>query len=172
MMVIALAKSRRAREASHQTAYMGSCLTISHTCLPCLPSGRTLFCSDLLVAGKVVRWERWDGSELGSPERWEGSELGRWERWEDSRVARLERLEDSEVASWERWEDNKVARWGKCGVVGRWHGEKGKKIVKWQGGRFLVLLRVIVRFHLFFSDVDQQRNEGGGWVQHYFAWIN
>ena len=54
-----------AREASNQPAYMGSCLTISHTCLICLPSVRTLFWSNLLVAGKVVSWERWEGSEQG-----------------------------------------------------------------------------------------------------------
>ena len=56
---------------------MGSRLTISHTCLPCLPGGRTLFWSDLLVTGKVVSWERWEGSEQGRLERWEFSELGR-----------------------------------------------------------------------------------------------
>ena len=33
-MGIALAKSQSARELSHQLAFMGSCLTISHTCLP------------------------------------------------------------------------------------------------------------------------------------------
>ena len=40
-------------------------------------------------------------------------------------------------------------------------------MVKWQGGRFLVLfksggLRASPRFHLFVSDVDQQRNKGAG----------
>ena len=54
---------------------MGISLTITHTCLPCLPSGRTLFWSDLLVAEKVASWERWDGSEYGRWERWEGSKL-------------------------------------------------------------------------------------------------
>ena len=43
----------------------------------CLPSGRTLFWSDLLVAERVVSWKRWEGSELGRWERWEGRELGR-----------------------------------------------------------------------------------------------
>ena len=37
-MRIALAKFRSARGASHQPVLMGSCLTISHTCLSCLPS--------------------------------------------------------------------------------------------------------------------------------------
>ena len=40
-------------------------------------------------------------------------------------------------------------------------------MVKWQCGRFLVLLkseghRVSPRFHPFVSDVDQQQNEGAG----------
>ena len=39
-MLIASAKSSSARGVSHQPAFMGSCLDISHTCLPCLPSGR------------------------------------------------------------------------------------------------------------------------------------
>ena len=73
---------------------MGISLTISRACLPCLPSGRTLFWSDLLVAGKVVSWERWDGSEYGRWERWEGSELedGKGERvvgWEDGKGGRI-----------------------------------------------------------------------------------
>ena len=39
-MLVALAKSRSMRGASHQPVFMSSCLTISHTCLPSLPSGR------------------------------------------------------------------------------------------------------------------------------------
>ena len=35
---IVLAKCRSARAASHQPAFMGSCLTISHMCMPGLPS--------------------------------------------------------------------------------------------------------------------------------------
>ena len=38
--LIASAKSRRTRGSSHQPVFMGSCQAISHTCLPCLPSGR------------------------------------------------------------------------------------------------------------------------------------
>ena len=38
IMEIASAKSRSEREASHQPAIMDNCLTISHTCLLCLPS--------------------------------------------------------------------------------------------------------------------------------------
>ena len=36
---IASAMSRSMRGASHQPGFMGSCLTISHMCLPCLPGG-------------------------------------------------------------------------------------------------------------------------------------
>ena len=39
-MLIASAKSRSMKGASHQLVFMGSCLAINHTCLPCLPSGR------------------------------------------------------------------------------------------------------------------------------------
>ena len=35
---IASANSRSVREASHQPAFMDSCLTINHTRLACLPS--------------------------------------------------------------------------------------------------------------------------------------
>ena len=55
VLLIASSKSRSARGASHQPAFMSSCLTISHTCLSCLVSGRTLlFLSDLFIVGRVV----------------------------------------------------------------------------------------------------------------------
>ena len=38
VMLIVLAKYRGVKGASHQPAFMGSCLTISYTCLLCLPS--------------------------------------------------------------------------------------------------------------------------------------
>ena len=40
VMLIALSKSWSARRTSHQPVFMDSCLAITHTCLPCLPSGR------------------------------------------------------------------------------------------------------------------------------------
>ena len=43
-MLIASAKSRSARGASHQPAFMSGCLTISHTCLPCPPGKGSLLC--------------------------------------------------------------------------------------------------------------------------------
>ena len=61
-MLISSAKSRSARGAAHHPAFMISCLAISHTCLPCLPSGKTLlFWSDLgaILVGKVH-----EGSEV------------------------------------------------------------------------------------------------------------
>ena len=141
-MLIASAKSWSARRSSHQPAFMDSCLTISHACFPCLPSGRTLYWSDLLVAGNVVSWERWEGSGLGRWERWEGSKLERWKRWEDSEVARSKRLEGNEVAS---RKGGSAVRWQ------RWI------VVIWQGGRFLVLFksggcRVSPGFHLLVLD--------------------
>ena len=42
--LIASAKLRSVRGASHQPAVMVSCLTISHTSWPCLPSGRVSYC--------------------------------------------------------------------------------------------------------------------------------
>ena len=41
-MYITLAKSWSMRRASHQSAFMDSCLTISQTFLPCLPSKRVI----------------------------------------------------------------------------------------------------------------------------------
>ena len=56
---------------------------------------------------------------------------------------------------------------GKGATVERWQDEKGRRMVNWQGGRFLVLFKsvghkVSPRLHLFVSDVDQQRNKGAG----------
>ena len=39
-MLVASAKSQSVRGVSHHPVFMGSCLAISHTCLPCLPSER------------------------------------------------------------------------------------------------------------------------------------
>ena len=58
-------------------------------------------------------------------------------------------------------------------VVGRQFG-KGGTVVRWQGGRFLVLFkgggcRMSSRLYLFVSDVNQQ-NEGAGCVQDILVW--
>ena len=78
VMLIALAKSRSVRGASHQAAFMSGCLTISHICLLCLLSERMLlFWRDLFVVGREVSWERWECSEPG---RWEKCMSGvRWQ---------------------------------------------------------------------------------------------
>ena len=39
-MLVASAISQSARGVLHQPVFLGSCLAISHMCLPCLPSGR------------------------------------------------------------------------------------------------------------------------------------
>ena len=44
ILLIPSAKFWSARGASHQPVFMGSCPTISHTCLPFLPSRRTSPC--------------------------------------------------------------------------------------------------------------------------------
>ena len=71
VMLIASAKSQSVRGASHQPVFMSGCLTISHTCLPCLLSlvkeGRYFGGVYLSFRGEVS-WERWESSELG---RWE-----------------------------------------------------------------------------------------------------
>ena len=122
-MLIASAKSRIARGAFHQPAFTSGWLTVSHTCLPCLPSGRMLLLwRGLFVVGREVSWE---GGRVVS---WEGGKGGgvvaRWEMWENSELAQSERWEGSEVAISER-----------CGVV-RWQGGKDGIVVAWQGGRF------------------------------------
>ena len=48
---IALARSWRVRGAFIQPGFMGSCLTISHTCLPCLPSRQVSPCVPGVIEG-------------------------------------------------------------------------------------------------------------------------
>ena len=55
IMQMVLTKSHRARGASHQSAFVGVCLTISHTCLPCLPSRWPSPC---------VLWFKFDGEYM------------------------------------------------------------------------------------------------------------
>ena len=70
VMLIASAKSGCAREPSQQPDSMSVCLTISHPCLPCLPSERKfLFWRDLFVVGVQVSWERWESIKMGRYER-------------------------------------------------------------------------------------------------------
>ena len=52
-MQILLAKCQSARAASHQAAFMGSCLTISHMCMSCLPSR---WGSPCVLAVVLVLW--------------------------------------------------------------------------------------------------------------------
>ena len=55
-MQVASAKSRSRRGATRQPAFLGSRLTISHTCLACLPSIRTSPCilCPLMIAPMVA----------------------------------------------------------------------------------------------------------------------
>ena len=83
---------------SHQPAFMSSCLTISHMCLPCY------LVEECFYLEKPIY-------------RWEGGEVARRERWENSEVIRLERWDGKEVARWESWESSEVARWEVPGFV-------------------------------------------------------
>ena len=56
VMVIALAKFQCARRTSHHPAITDSCLTISHMCFPCLPSGRVSSCIPGVNEGKEDAW--------------------------------------------------------------------------------------------------------------------
>ena len=69
ILPIPLAKSHSERGASHQPAFMSDCLNISHTCLPWLPSERTLlFWRDLFV-NEIKEYDMfkisWRGSKDG-----------------------------------------------------------------------------------------------------------
>ena len=70
VMLIPLGKTQSTTGESHQPPFMSSRLTISHTCLLCQPTGRTLpYWTYLFVIGRVVSRERWESSELGRLER-------------------------------------------------------------------------------------------------------
>ena len=135
IMLIALAKSWSVSGASHQPAFMSSCLTVRHTCLPCLPSEKMLlFWSDIFVIWRVVSWERWVSSELGRWERAEGSELGRWERcvtvvrWQSGKGGRIVRWKSSEVARWEGWYSSEVVTWEVPIFIQEWGTQGESKI--------------------------------------------
>ena len=53
IMQILLAKCQSARAACHQPAFMGSCLTISHMCMSCVPSK---WGSPCVLAVALVLW--------------------------------------------------------------------------------------------------------------------
>ena len=100
VMLIASAKSRSARGASHHPAFISGCLTISHTCLPCLPSERTLpFWRHLFVFEREVSWEGWESSELG---RWERCIVGvRWQVGKGGRIVRWHGRRGGNVMIWQ-----------------------------------------------------------------------
>ena len=87
LTTIKTAEWGQARGASHQPAFMSGCLTISHTCVPCLPSERMLLSWwNLFVVGREVSWQRWESSELG---RWEMCMSGvRWQGRIGGRIVR------------------------------------------------------------------------------------
>ena len=50
-ILIASANYQSVRQASYQATFIGRCLTISHKCLPCLPSGRFNACVPGVIQG-------------------------------------------------------------------------------------------------------------------------
>ena len=87
-MLIASAKSRSVRGASHQPASMSGCLTISHTCLPCLSSERTLLSLGGKWAGKGGRVMSWEGRK-GVWVEW-GGKVGKVEEYWGGAVGEVE----------------------------------------------------------------------------------
>ena len=75
----------------HLTSQLSWVVAWSHTCLPCLPSGRTLlFWSDLFVvgrwwAGEGRRVVSWESGKDGRVVRWQGRKSGRVVRWQGGR---------------------------------------------------------------------------------------
>ena len=60
VMLIASGKSQSARGISHQPAVMVSCLTISHTYLPCLPSRKVTQCvPGFTEVGSCCYYRKW-----------------------------------------------------------------------------------------------------------------
>ena len=55
-MLIASAKFRSAKGASHLPAFMSSCLAISCKCLPCLPSRKVSPCVPGVIDGSEDAW--------------------------------------------------------------------------------------------------------------------
>ena len=60
---------------------MGSSLTISHICLPCLPGGRALSWPGG-EGRRIVRWQSWRGVRVV---RWQRGESGRVVKWQGER---------------------------------------------------------------------------------------
>ena len=105
VMLIILAKYWSLKGASHQPAFMSCCLTISHTCLTCLPSERKLlFWRGLFVVRREVSWGRWERCMSGV--RWQGDKGGRIVQWHGRR----------------------------SGKVVRWQFGKGGRVVSREGG--------------------------------------
>ena len=104
-MMVVLAKSQSAREASLQPAFMSGCLAINQMYLPCLLSERRLlFWRCLFVVGRQVNWDRWEISELG---RWERCMTGVkqqgekvvWVEWGESAPATSHYPESTDMYS-------------------------------------------------------------------------
>ena len=72
IVLIASAKSRSARPtgSSHHPAFMGSCLTISHACLPCLPNRWVSPCVPCVIEGSKNAGLVWTKGEPSGISYW------------------------------------------------------------------------------------------------------
>ena len=126
-MLIALAKFCNESEASHQPAFIGSCLTISHICLPCLPSRRVVS----LQSGKGGRIVRWQGQRGGRVVRWQGGRFLVLFKGGGRRVSPRFHLFVSDVDQW-----NEGAGWIQDYLVWqqRWVPRDGKTLLRSYAG--------------------------------------
>ena len=151
------------RGASHQPTFPGSCLTISHTCFLCPLWANGSFdvsfihCSMVLVPWKV-------GAILGDRYGILGQNYVALLSGSGMPAGNVFILEYFNCKS----EGGEVGKVGKVGDWWSWEGGKDDRVVRWKGGRFLILLkgerwRVSPRFYLFVSDINQG-NKKTGWV--------
>ena len=77
-MLIASDNFWNASGASHQPAFIGSCLTISHICLPCLPS-RKVANLQSGKSGRIVRWQVQRGGRVVRRQVGKGGRVAKWQ---------------------------------------------------------------------------------------------
>ena len=110
---------------------MVSCLTISHTCLPCLPSGRISHCIPGFTEVETCCYSR------------------KWVWSSRTKLCCMASGKESVGGRLVRWEGGKSRR------VVRWEG--GRFLVLFKGGEH----SVSPRFYLFVSDVNQWNEGDG-----------
>ena len=118
-MLIVSAKFQSARGATHKSAYMASCLTVSDTCFPCLPKRRTLslsYCEG--IEPRKIRVASRESGKIGRVVCWEGEK--------DVKVVSLEVGKGGRTVSW---------KGGDGGTIVMRKGWRGWSAVSWQLGK-------------------------------------